>query len=224
MYSSNRSIRAAIRATVVLSLAGALLGCAVPSAFVYKLYGPPAIPPKYVMPQEPLLLLVENAHSGSNAIPEADELARVVYEDLQEHKVAPLIDPAKVHALRDASPATFGKMSIAQIGQKLGARQVLYLHVDQLEIEVPQGSDVVRLKIAIKGKVVDVGSAQTVWPTSGDTEPYDYESRLQRVDPGTSRSGLNHQVLRESGVEIARWFYKYQPETMREENKDERLR
>ena len=219
-----RTSRAIARAVVLSVMALAATGCQVPSALLYKFQGPTAIPPKYVVPQRPLLLLVENAHSGAVAIPEADELARVVYEDLQEHKVAPLIDPMRVHDLRDQSAAAFAKMSIAQIGQRLGAAQVLYLRVDKLDIEVPQGSEMVRVKIAIKANIIDVATAQTVWPTSGDTEPYDYESKLQRADASLTRTALNHQILRESGQEIARWFYSYQPETMREENQDLKLR
>jgi hypothetical protein len=216
--------RAIPRIVVLSVMVLAATGCQVPSAILYKLRGPDAIPPKYVVPQHPLLLLVENAHSGAVAIPEADELARVIYDDLQEHKVAPLIDPAKVHDLRDAGANAFGKMSIAQIGQRLGAAQVLYLRVDKLDIEVPQGSEMVRVRIAIKASIIDVATAQTVWPTSGDTEPYDYESKLQRADASLTRNALNHQFLRESGQEIARWFYPYQPETMREENQDIKLR
>jgi hypothetical protein len=214
-------------ATFCLALltATAAAGCALPSALLYKFAGPTPIPPKYVVPKEqPLLLLVENAHSGSVAIPEADELARVIYDDLQEHKVAPLVDFAKLHELRDRSPQAFGRMTIAQVGRTLGAKQVLYLHVDQINIEQPQGGDVVRLKIALQAKMVDVATATTVWPTGGDTEPYVHETRLQRIEPGTTRSGLNHQILHQSGQDIARWFYKYQPETMTEENADERLR
>jgi len=199
-------------------------GCAVPSALMYKFMGPPPIQPKYAFPQKPLLVLVENAHSGSVAIPEADELSKVVYEELQTHKVAPLIDPAKVDDLRDRSGATFSKMTISDIGRELGAQQVLYLHVEQLDVQVPRGSEMVRLKIAIKAKVIDVPTAQTVWPMSGETEPYDYESGWQRADAVTTQTALNHQILRESGEEISRWFYAYQPETMREENQDVRLR
>jgi hypothetical protein len=215
---------AGVKVALLSSFFLAMTGCAVPGALLYKFAGPPPIPPKYVVPQKPLLLLVENAHSGAAAMPEADELTRVIYDDLLEHKVAPLIDPARIQNLRDASPQAFGKMSIAQIGQRLGAAQVLYLHVDQLDIEVPQGSEMVRVKVAVKAKIVDVPTAQTVWPMSGDTEPYDYETRLQRADTSVTRSSLNHQMLRDSGVEIARWFYAYQPETMREENQDLKLR
>jgi len=223
----NQSIgrRAVVRSLLLSSLilvgAG---GCAIPSAFLYKFMGPGKIPPKYVVPQQPLLLLVENAHSGSVAMPEADALARVVYDDLAEHKVAPLIDPVKIHDLRDQNPNDFARWSIAEIGRRLGAKQVLYLHVDHLDIEAAGAEDIVRLKIGIRAKVIDVATAQTSWPQSGETESYNYESPLQRVEPGASTSGLNQQVLRQSGQEIARWFYAYEPETMREENKDVRLR
>jgi hypothetical protein len=199
-------------------------GCAVPSALMYKFMGPPAIQPKYVFPQKPLLVLVENVHSGSVAIPEADELSKVVYEELQAHKVAPLIDPVKVDDLRDRYAAAFSKMSISDIGRELGAQQVLYMHVEQLDVQVPSGSEMVRLKISIKAKVIDVATAQTVWPMSGETEPYHYESGWQRADAVTTQTALNHQILRQSGEEIARWFYAYQPETMREENQDLKLR
>ena len=146
------------------------------------------------------------------AIPEAEGLARVISDDLAEHKVAPMIEPSRVNELRDGNPQAFAKMSIAQVGRALGAKQVLYVHVDQLDINSTDASQVVRLKIALKLKMVSVATATTVWPKSGDTEPYDLETPMQRVTPGTSQAGLNHQILRESGVEIARWFYAYQPD------------
>jgi hypothetical protein len=212
------------RWAAAICLGVGVAGCAVPSAIMYKFMGPPAIPPKYAFPPKPVLLLVENAHSGSVAIPEADELSKVVYDELQAHNAAMLIDPAKVTELRDRDGAAFSKMTISDIGRQLGAGQVLYLHVDQLDIDVPQGSDVVKVRIAIEAKAIDVETAQTVWPTSGETEPYRYESKPERVETGMTRAALSHQVLRESGEEIARWFYAFKPETMREENQDLRLR
>ena len=212
------------RATLALALvAMGAGGCALPGALLYKFVGPPAIPARYKVPQIPLLVLVENAHSGSIAIPETDALAQVICEDLRANKVAPLIDPDKIHDLRDRNPLAFGKMSIAEIGRQMGAQQVLYIHVHQLEIEAPQAGEVVRLKIGLNVKVVETATARAVWPDGGDTEPFNVETPWQRIEPGTSRSALNHQILRDSGTEIARWFYEYKPETMREENR-ERLR
>lgn len=207
-----------------LLLGLAVAGCSVPGALLYKFAGPPAIPARYNVPKTPLLVLVENAHSGAIAIPETDALAQVIYEDLRENKVAPLIDPDKVHELRDHNPITFAKMSIAEIGQRVGAQQVLYIRVHQLDIEAPPASDVVRLKIGAKIRIVEAAIARTTWPDSGDTEAFEVETPWQRIEPGTSRSSLNQEILRESGEEIARWFYAYKPETMKEENKGEKLR
>jgi hypothetical protein len=227
---SIRTIRRAAE-NVVLGLgAGALLlaialGCAVPGALLYRTLGPPPIPARYAPPKDlPLLVLVENVHSGSQALPEADDLAKVMYDDLKENKVAPLVDPARLHDLRDADSKGFAKMTIAQIGQAVGARQVLYVHVRQLDLENPPGSEVVKARVAVDVKVVDVATARTAWPDNGETEPFAHETRLERVTEQSTRSAISRQVLRESGEQLARWFYDFKPETMGEENADVKLR
>ena len=190
----------------------------------YKVMGPPPVKPKYVLPQEPTLVMVENAHASSVVIPEADALARVVYDDLHEHNVAPLVEPTKVHDLRDLNPIAFSKMSIAEVARKVGARRVVYVNVTRLDIDTPAGSDLYKVGVSAGVKVVDAATAHTAWPESGEPEPYNYESPMQRIQPGTSRAALQQEILRQAGVEIARWFYEYQPETMGEENKDVKLR
>src|SRR5688572_9904279 len=92
---------------LIATLAG---GCAAPAVLAYKIFGPPPIPARYVPANtEPMLVLVENPHSGAIAIPEADELSRVIYGDLEEHKVAPQVDPSRLHELRDQNPTAFAK-------------------------------------------------------------------------------------------------------------------
>src|SRR5687767_3518641 len=135
-----------------------------------------------------------------------------------------MVDPSKVHDLRDANPIAFSKMTITDVARKLGAKQVLYVHVNRLDVEAQPGGDVVRMRVSANIKVVDATTAQPVWPETGEPESYDYESPLERVTPSMSQAGLQQQILRSAGTEIARWFYKYQPETMREENKDVKLR
>jgi hypothetical protein len=211
-------------ATVFLAaLAGG--GCAAPAVFAYKLFGPPPVPPRYTPPKtEPMLVLVENPHSGAIAIPEADELSRVIYEELDAQKVAPQIDPSRLHELRDRDTAAFDKMSIAEIGRAVGARQVLYVHVDRLDVENAPGSDMVRTRIAASLKVVNATTAMTAWPDAGDTDLFEHQTPYRRIEAGTTPSQLKREILRESGVELARWFYPWKPETMSEENRDVKLR
>jgi hypothetical protein len=218
-----------MRRAVLLLAVGVLLGssggCAAVGVLAYKLVGPPAVKPRYVLPPtEPALVMVENAHASSGVIPEADALARVVHDDMKEHLVAPMVDPTAVHDLRDANPLAFSKMTIAEVARKVGARRVVYVNVHRLDIEIPQGSDLFRVGVTAGVKVVDATTAHTAWPESGEPEIYNYDSPMQRIQPGTSRTGLQQEILRQAGVEIARWFYEYKPETMTEENKDLKLR
>ena len=200
-------------------------GCAAPSVLAYKLFGPPAIQPRYAPPKtEPMLVLVENQHAGAIAIPEADELSRVIYQELEDQKVAPQIDPVKLHELRDRNPSSFPKMTIAEIGRTLGAKQVLYVHVDRLDLDNAPGSDMVKTKMAASIKVVNATTAMTAWPNSGDAELFEHQTPYRRIQAGTTPSQLKREILRESGVEIARWFYAWKPETMGEENRDVKLR
>jgi hypothetical protein len=209
-----------------LGLCAALSGgCAAPAVFAYKVFGPPPVPPRYAPPKtETMLVLVENPHSGAIAIPEADELSRVIYEELEAQKVAPQVDPAKLHELRDRDTATFDKMSIAEIGRAVGAKQVLYVHVDRLDVETAPGSDMVKTRIAASLKVIDATSAMTAWPNAGDTELFEHQTPYRRIEAGTTPSQLKREILRDSGVELARWFYPWQPETMTDENRDVKLR
>jgi hypothetical protein len=233
MSTTNRPThsRGATRAVAPLLLVSLALctalasGCAAPAAIAYKLFGPPPIPPRYTPPKtEPMLVLVENPHSGAIAIPEADELSRVIYEELDAQKVAPQVDPAKLHELRDRDAAAFDKMSIAEIGRTLGARQVLYVHVDRLDVENAPGSDMVKTRIAASLKVIDATTAMTAWPNAGDTEQFEHQTPYRRIEAGTTPSQLKREILRESGVELARWFYPWKPETMIDENRDVKLR
>jgi hypothetical protein len=93
-----------------------------------------------------------------------------------------------------------------------------------LDLENPPGSEVVRARVAVDIKVVDVATARTAWPDTGEPEPYAHETRLARVTEQSTRSGISRQVLRESGEQMARWFYDFKPETMGEENADVKLR
>src|SRR5580704_982568 len=52
----------------------------------------------------------------------------VLAEDLIAHKVAPIINPDRLTALRDEHREAYRKMQIAEVGKSLGAAQVLYVN------------------------------------------------------------------------------------------------
>jgi hypothetical protein len=82
----------------------------------------------------------------------------------------------------------------------------------------------VKTRIAASLKVVNATTAVTAWPVAGDAESFEHQTPYRRIESGTTASQLKREILRDSGVELARWFYPWKPETMAEENRDVKLR
>lgn len=199
-------------------------GCAVVGVAAYKLMGPAVVPPRFTPALVPTVVLVEPTRESGGAMPEADELAVTIYSELQAMKVAPMIDPQRLNELRAANPVQFPRWSISEIGRKVGAQQVIYVELRVLTIEAPPGTEVVRLLFEARVKVVQPDTAMTLWPETEEGEPFEFKSPFTRMTAEMSAPLLRRQVLRQAGVEVARWFYPYKPETMGEEYKDMRLR
>ena len=201
-----------------------LSGCAVPAVIAYKIFGPPPVPARYTPLKEPMLVMVEEASRSSGAMVETEELGSALEEELKANQVAPIVDSAEVQRLRDHGPAAFGKMSIAEIGRKAGAKQVLYVALRRFEVEHPESADVIRVRISTEIKIVDTQTQEVRWPPAGDGEGFEYETPYTRITPQTSETSLRASTLHTAALEIGRMFYAWKPETMTEENRDERIR
>jgi|SRR5687768_414236 len=213
-----------LRVVGLLVALGLWGGCAVPAAILYKTVGPPKVPARYAPPQEPMLVLVEEATAGSGYHVETEELGLALSEELVANKVAPMVDVREVHRLRDAGPAAFRQMGIAQIGREVGAKQVLYVALKRVEFEAPDQSDMQRVRAAIDVKVVDTATQSVRWPITGEAEMYEYESPYGRVSAQRTRAMLRRETIDHMGREVARWFYAWKPVTMGEENQEEKIR
>lgn len=203
----------------------AALGCALPGALFYKVAGPPPVPARYEPPKDqPLVVLVEAAHSPATSVPEAEELLQALNKDLIDNKVAPIIEQRLVDELRDAHGGNFNKLSISEIGRRVGARKVIYVDLTECSLQSDPGSDVFKLKVAARVRVVDAMTAQTLWPEAEAGEAFDYETRPARATTDVTPSQIKREALKLTGMEIARYFYAWKPDTMSEENRSERLR
>ena len=218
MVGRMSEIREAARRRVVLScivLSSSLLasGCTAASALQYKLAGPPAVEPQYVPAKESMLVLVENYRASAAGQSDAEVLARHLVRELKTHDVAPLVPLDALYALQTNEGAAFRKMSMAAVGRKLGAKQVLYVDVQQSSIGAAPGSELLKGRIGVQVRVVDVGTGATRWPTEA-TEgiPLAYETPLPRADVNTTEAMVRQRMNAVMARNIARLFYKWKPQ------------
>ena len=204
-----RRVSAFILLTSCLFLTGCLVAA---SALHYKIVGPPPVPARYVPQQEPMLVLVENYRASGGGSADGEMLARHLMTELQEHKVAPLIPLDALYALRTEKAADYRKMSMAAVGRETGAKQVLYVDLQQSSIGAPPGSDLLKGRVAVQVRIVDVETGITRWPTE-DTEgvPLAYETPLPRADVTTTEPMVRQYMHEQMAIRIGRLFYKWKP-------------
>ncbi|HSI34157.1 MAG: hypothetical protein ACAI43_03200 [Phycisphaerae bacterium] len=224
MDTPRRSCRPAVAGLIGLALFAALFGCALPGVMAYKFF-PPIVPARYTPPKDqPLVVLVEAGYTPAASVPEAEELLQALHADLDAHKVAPMIELARVYDLRDREGRGFSKLSISEIGRRVGARQVIYVNVAHCDLHSDPGTDVYKLRLSAKVRVIDTQTAQTLWPDADGGEPFEYETKPTRATTDSNPSTIKREALKLTGNEIARMFYPWTAETMSEEHRDMRLR
>jgi hypothetical protein len=205
-----------MRSTFVLVVALVLLlgsgGCNVLGAIAYKTVGPSKIPPEYKPPQEPMLVLAESYSHSEQLQPAADQLTNLLVDELKTNKVAPLIEPDKLLSLRSDRAAEFAKMKIPDVGRALGAKQILYVDLQECDVNATAGSDSLRGIVSANVRVVDVATGKTKWPLAGASHPIKADTNYVRKEARDTPMSIRNQMLDDLSGAIARLFYEYSPD------------
>jgi hypothetical protein len=185
-------------------------GCKTAAVIVAKTVGE-TINAKYVPNKnDPMLVVAENYQNpGANAL-ESEQLARYVCRGLEKKQVAPLIDPTLVMDLRSKDPDAFRKMTITQIGQKFGARQVMYISILSDGIQDTTGAEFRRGEASALVRIVDVSTGETRWPgEAASGYPISTKTPVTKVASEADEAALKRATQARLGGDIARLFYKY---------------
>jgi hypothetical protein len=182
-------------------------------AAVYKVTGPPPVPAKYVpKADEPMLVLVENYEMPTAAYHDAEMLSRALNEHLKTKKVAPLVATEPLYDLRTAQPKAYREMSIAGIGRTLGAKQVMYVELQQATVDAPTGSQLLRGRAGARVRIVDVDTGLNRWPPdAAEGYPVQFETALPRNEDRVSETVTRQQMHAGLAEHIGRLFYKWKP-------------
>jgi hypothetical protein len=189
-------------------------GCALLGAAVDKTSGPATIPAKFVPPKEPTLVLVENYRLAAGGDVDCDRLGRYISQDLTENKVVPLVDFSTLTLLRDKDPDAYRKMSIAAIGKAVGAKQVIYVSVNDYGADTPMGSDNVKLRASAKVKVVDSQTGESRWPQDlADGEALSAETEYKDRGTDTNDVAVRDDLNKSLAEKIGKLFHEWQPDS-----------
>lgn len=202
-------------ATTFLMVAVGLFtaGCMAGGTFMYKAFGPSAVPAKYTLAKEPTLILVENYHNPGAVGFDAEQIARTVGDQFTENKVAPVIDQDKLVALREANSTKYRGMNIQDVGRALGAKQVIYVDLLESGVDIDPTQNALHGHSTARVRVVDVATGKSLWPLDM-TEGYQLTTDVPYGDVDNKLAAEAHnQVVTAMSTAIGHLFYAWKPES-----------
>jgi hypothetical protein len=166
---------------------------------------------KYVPNQaDSMLVLVESyQHDLSDSGIEAEHLSAALTKAMADDKIASLVDPQSLEKLRDADPDQFAPMSIAEIGRRVGAKQVLYVNIDLAEIEHPIGGGQMRGRMEAIVKIVDSTTGNTRWPRDSSSETMQITTDWIPDNAHKTDADVRAQMADQMAQDIGKMFHDY---------------
>jgi hypothetical protein len=188
----------------------ALAGCEAPGVLLNRTVGP-TVDARYTpVKTDSMLVLVESYGLSMDSGIEAQHMTLVLRKTLTDQKTATMVDADALEKLRDADPAAYSSMTIADIGRHVGARQVLYVNIWRSEIVRPPGSGQMRGHIEATVKIVDCATGDTRWPSDSPSDSVALTTDW--VPESSGKSDMRALMADQMADDVSKLFRDYHPD------------
>lgn len=204
-----RSVRMLPPMLLVVAMASS--GCNVIGALAYKTAGPPTVYAEYKLPPRPTLVFADANEAGSATFADADALARFVERQLTDRRVCPMVGTDRVLDLR-GSDVNFSKWSVAEVGRRVDAGQVIYIDLTEARISQVIGARSQRGFASARVRVIDAADGALLWPMeSQQGYPVQFETPMTSLDDRLAPIEVRNAALLGLADRIGKLFYDWKP-------------
>lgn len=173
-------------------------------------------PPK----NKTLLVFVDDKIHEVTYEPVKAEMANNINAELKQHKVVPAVIPyERILELASSAP-NFNDLSVAEVGQKLGADIVLHVQIDEFRLKDDPGTPFWRGQLKVSVRLVDV-TAGRLWPKDRLTGyPMPPIVILGKEDTSPAYgSEMAREMASQMAGKIAKLFYDHKASTQQSDQK-----
>jgi hypothetical protein len=190
-----------------------LVGCNVTDTlyviFIAPLVPAPTVKAEYSMADKTVLIWIDDTTVEVKHPSLRRELTSEIHTLLEEHRaIDGIVEYAKIARFRTTHPE-FINMSIQELGQRLGAQQVLYLFINQFQFRHEAGEEYYQPGVSGSCKVVDVETGERVWPTEQSYRSFAVNHPLVQGKGPQFEEGQIQTLGVAVAQEIAPYFYKH---------------
>jgi hypothetical protein len=191
---------------LLATLGGVASGCTAVGAIAYKLSPQPAVPAEYKPTKQTTLIMVENFRNPDLFEVESERLERDIGFAFTEQKLFPVVPVQKLLELKASDSASFSKMDIPGVARALGAKQVLYVELQQFSVDPPIASETMHGKVLAKVKMVDAETGETLWPRDSSIG-HEVKYETPTVSGDDTRAAVQEKLYQRLSSQIAKLFY-----------------
>lgn len=201
-----------LRAAAVLAALSVMGGC---ELFSMTLDALPRgdVPAVFEPADRPTAVLVDDPAHRLPSDRLKSRIAHRVGKDLQESETITEFTPTRLIDEMRMSNEGFGSWSIARVGRRAGAGQVIHVLIDRFELEVAAG--VYRPAALVRVKVIDTAGGERLFPAGGEsghavTSRLFFQNHTHDDDRSTGRA-LGRKLADRIGEDVAKLFHKHKP-------------
>ncbi len=203
---------------VLVVLMGPLAGCQPLIGWFVNAFAPPRkVKPLYVLPSgKKILVFVDDIRNPVSYTPVKGQLTDTLNRLLLEHEVAAEIVPYEDFLGLMAAMPEFNELGIVNVGDRLHADLVLYIHLDEFSLKDNEATPLWTGRMRSKVRLIDVQKGllkreARLWP---EDRPDGYPVKPIELPPTTHPSPRYGEdlakILADKMAErIARFFYEH---------------
>ncbi|HUS92840.1 MAG TPA: hypothetical protein VM695_13360 [Phycisphaerae bacterium] len=203
---------ATVRNVLLVGLATSQCACPVIAWFTAQFGPKEKVAAKFDPPKDKrMLVFVDDILSPVVYEPIKIELTRRLNELFVEHKVAR--ETVSYDRLADLIMATpdFNRLAVSQVGQKVGADTVLYLHIDRFSLHDRATEELWKGRLQVTVRLTDVEKGR-LWPKDREAgylvDEVETPTRVTTSD--TTADEITQELAARMADRIAKLFYEHE--------------
>lgn len=201
---SSPSIHVSFALLVILSGAS----CADMAATWVNMTGGDWIEPEYKLAKTPLLIFIDDRNSMVSEPRAMRELYQTISENFLHFDVNKNVIPFQEYQRLQRDPK-FHQMSVRQVGEQLGAEQVLYIGVERFTLQGEGDAPIFKGIFATRVKVLSTERKGEVrlWPDNESGKRVEVTTDPKPMDSDITSGEIATELGVKMGQEVSKFFY-----------------
>jgi len=207
--STGRAARWTLSVCLIIC-AGMSTGCVQLASLWANISGGDWIDPEYKLGKGPLLLLLDDPNEDQLSDPRVyEEVHRIISANFLQYDVNKRVIPYEDWTRMRQSESKYGKLSVREIGEKLGAEQILYMRIVRFVLQPEPGAAVFQGEFTVNVKVLSTEGKRDIrlWPKDESGRRVTVSTQPETADGDRTASDVSQDLAVKLGKEVAKLFF-----------------